>query len=116
MTEQNTTDARCIDGAASELDDGLGYDESAWQAMARQRDAFEFFAAVIFCMDIQRIGAVYLNNATMTAWEAWQEAEENETMPALGPERETIKELARLSIENLRLKQTTHNAARRGND
>ena len=114
MTEQTTTDGSSIDGAASVLDDGLGGNEQAWKAMARQREAFEFFAAVIFGLDIARLGAVYLDSATLAAWEAWQEAEENETMPVLGPERETLKELARLSIENLRLKQTTPNAELRG--
>ena len=97
------------DGGASVSTVGLGGEELAWQAMARQREAFEFFAAVIFGMDITRLGAVYLDDATLAAWEAWQEADENETMPALRPERETLKELARLSIENVRLKQTTHN-------
>lgn len=98
-------------GAASALTVELGGDEPAWQAMERQREAFEFFAAVIFGFDVTRLGAVYLKDETVAAWEAWQEVEENETMPALGPERETLKELARLSIENLRLKQTTPNAS-----
>ena len=110
MTEQVTTEAGSIDGAASVLDDGLGGDEPSWKAMERQRQAFEFFAAAIFGFDVTRLGAVYLDDSTLAAWEAWQEAEENETMPALGPERETLKELARLSIENLRMKQTTPNA------
>ncbi len=96
-------------GGASALTAGLGGEELAWQQQARQRNAFEFFAAVIFGMDITRLGAVYLESTTLSAWEAWQEAEENETMPALGPERETLKELARLSIENVRLKQTMPN-------
>jgi hypothetical protein len=97
-------------GGASALAGELGGDEPAWQAMARQREGFEFFAAVIFGLDVTRLGAMYLKDETAAAWEAWQEAEGNETMPALGPERETLKELARLSIENLRLKQTTPNA------
>lgn len=109
MTEQATTNYSSLDGAASVLDDGLGGEEPAWQTMDRQRQAFEFFAAAIFGFDVTRLGAVYLDNSTLAAWEAWQEAEESETMPALGLERETLKELARLSIENLRLKQTTHN-------
>ena len=97
------------DGGASVSTAGLGVEEPAWKAMARQREAFEFFAAVIFGLDVTRLGAVYIKDDTIAAWEAWQEAEENETIPALGPERETLKELARLSIENVRLKQTTPN-------
>lgn len=57
-------------------------DDQAWQAMARRRAAFEFFAMLIFGLDVTRLGAVYLKDETIAAWEAWQEAEENETMPA----------------------------------
>lgn len=110
MNDQTQTPSMTPTGAASELTVELGGDEPAWQAVERRRQAFEFLAVVIFGMGVTRLGAVYLESATLNAWEAWQEAEENETMPALGPERETLKELARLSIENLRLKQTTPNS------